>query len=355
MGGGARLMRYRLLGRTGLLASELALGTMTFGGGEVIGGVEQETATRLVSIALDAGVNLFDTADVYSGGEAEAMLGQALRARRSQVLIATKGRLGVGDEPNPNDRGLSRGHIGAAVDASLRRLGTDWIDLYQLHIVDTWTPLEETLRGLEDVVRAGKVRYVGCCNYPAWQIMKALGHADRYGWSRLSSVQAHYSLAERGVERELTALALDQGLGLLAWSPLSGGLLSGKFDPDGRGPAEARRSSFDFPPVDRQRVANVLAVLREVAEEAHAPVPAVALAWLLYQPAVTSVILGARRPEQLEDNLTACDVQLSDDQLGRLGAASALPPEYPGWMLDFAWDERMQPVPSASRGTPVLA
>ncbi len=355
MGRGTGLMRYRLLGRTGLLVSELALGTMTFGGGEVIGGLEQGTAARLVSTALDAGVNLFDTADVYSGGAAEEMLGRALGARRSDVLIATKGRLGVGEGPGVNDHGLSRGHIFAAVDASLRRLGTDYIDLYQLHIVDAWTPLEETLRALEDLVRWGKVRYVGCCNYPAWQAMKALGLADRHGWSHLTSVQAHYSLLDRGVERELVPLALDQGLGLLVWSPLSGGLLSGKFSVDGQGPPDARRASFDFPPVDRQRAIDVLDVLRAVAHELHASVPAVALGWLLHQPGVTSVILGARRPEQLEDNLTAGEVQLSDDQLSRLGAASALPLEYPGWMLDYSWDERMQPAPNVPRGAPVLA
>lgn len=332
-------MRYRLLGRTGLKVSELSLGTMTFGGGKTIGGIDQATATAMVDRALEAGVNLFDTADVYSGTEAERLLGTALGSRRKDVILATKVRLGTGK--GPNDAGLSRFHIMAAVEGSLRRLQTDTIDLYQLHIVDALTPLEESLRALEDLVRSGKVRYIGCCNYPAWQIMKALAISDAHGWVRYAAVQAHYSLAERGLEREIVPLLRDQGLGLLVWSPLSGGLLSGKFTRDGNDPKGARRTTFDFPPVDVDRAYAVLDVLREIAAGHDATVAQVALAWLLHQEIVTSVILGARRVEQLEDNLQSPNVRLSQEELARLDAASALAPEYPGWMLAEPWDDRM--------------
>lgn len=333
-------MRYRLLGRTGLRVSELALGTMTFGGGRTIGGLEQSAANDLVALALEAGVNLFDTADAYGGGEAERMLGRALGARRPEVLVATKVRLRAGPA-GPNDVGLTRAHVLDAVDASLERLGTDYLDLYQVHIVDAWTPLEETLRALEDLVRWGKVRYVGCCNYPAWQLMKALAIADRHDWSRFVSLQAHYSIASRELERELVPLVRDQGLGLLVWSPLAGGLLTGKFGRDGDGPSGSRRSSFHFPPVDRERALAVVDVMRGIAEREDASVARVALAWLLARDAVTSVLLGARRQEQLEDNLRAPEVALGDDDLARLESVSALPEEYPGWMLAHPWDDRM--------------
>jgi aryl-alcohol dehydrogenase-like predicted oxidoreductase len=332
-------MRYRLLGRTGLKVSELGLGTMTFGGGKTIGGIDQATATALVDRALEAGINLLDTADVYSGTEAETMLGRALGNRRKDVIIASKVRLGTGK--GPNDAGLSRAHIMDAVEGSLRRLQTDTIDLYQLHIVDSLTPLEETLRALEDLVRSGKVRYIGCCNYPAWQIMKALAISDARGWTRYATVQAHYSLAERGLEREIGPLLRDQGLGLLVWSPLSGGLLSGKFTRDGKDPKGARRTTFDFPPVDMERAFAVIDAMAEIAATHQASVAQVALAWLLQQDIVTSVILGARRVDQLEDNLQSPNVHLSLEQLARLATASALAPEYPGWMLAEPWDDRM--------------
>jgi aryl-alcohol dehydrogenase-like predicted oxidoreductase len=332
-------MRYRLLGRTGLKVSELCLGTMTFGGGKTIGGIDQATATALVDRALEAGINLLDTADVYSGTEAETMLGRALGNRRKDVIIASKVRLGTGK--GPNDAGLSRAHIMDAVEGSLRRLQTDTIDLYQLHIVDSLTPLEETLRALEDLVRSGKVRYIGCCNYPAWQIMKALAISDARGWTRYATVQAHYSLAERGLEREIGPLLRDQGLGLLVWSPLSGGLLSGKFTRDGKDPKGARRTTFDFPPVDMERAFAVIDAMAEIAATHQASVAQVALAWLLQQDIVTSVILGARRVDQLEDNLQSPNVHLSLEQLARLATASALAPEYPGWMLAEPWDDRM--------------
>ena len=347
---------YHLLGATGVKVSELSLGTMTFGGGPTIGGLDRQGADALVGMALDAGVNLFDTANGYAGGEAERLLGQALGDRRDEVLIASKVRLTTGRR-GVNDVGLSRRHILAAVKASLERLGTDYLDIYQLHITDALTPLEETLRALEDLVRWGQVRYVGCCNYPAWQAMKGLAIADRHGWTRFSSMQVHYSLASRELEREIVPLARDQELGLLIWSPLAGGLLSGKFAPGADGPAGSRRSSFDFPPVDRDRAFAVVDVLRDIAV-AHDATPArMALAWLLHRPGVTSVILGARRPDQLRDNLLAAQVRLSDAELGRLDAVSRIPPEYPQWMLEHGWDDRVVAAPDraerpTTRATP---
>lgn len=332
-------MRYKLLGRTGLEISVLSMGTMTFGGWRVIGDLGQPEANKLVARALDAGINFFDTADAYGGGQSERLLGAALGDRRPDIILATKVRLKLADTPNSG--GLSRWHIIRAVEASLQRLGTDYLDLYQLHITDAWTPLDETLRAMEDLVRAGKVRYIGCCNYPAWQLMKGLAISDGRGWSRFVSLQAYYSLAGRGLERELLPLVKDQGLGLLIWSPLAGGFLSGKFQRDDEGPAGSRRTEFDFPPIDRERAWDVLDVMRQVAVEQEISVARVALAWLLHQEGVTSVIVGAKRLDQLEDNLSAVDVQLTADQLERLDKVSALPAEYPGWMLAWPWDERM--------------
>jgi aryl-alcohol dehydrogenase-like predicted oxidoreductase len=341
-------MDHRPLGATGLHVSALSLGTMTFGGGPTIGGLGQADADALVGMALDAGVNLFDTANGYAGGEAERMLGKALGSRRDEVLVASKVRLKTGRR-GVNDVGLSRGHILAAVGASLERLGTDYLDLYQLHIPDAKTPLDETLRALEDLVRWGQVRYVGCCNYPAWHVMKGLAIADRHGWTRFASMQVHYSLASRELEREIVPLAADQGLGLLIWSPLAGGLLSGKFGADVEAPEGSRRTRFDFPPVDRQRAFAVVDVLRDIAT-AHDATPArVALAWLLHRPFVTSVILGARRPEQLTDNLAAAQLHLAADELDRLDAVSAIPREYPQWMLEHPWDDRVSEPPGWDR------
>jgi aryl-alcohol dehydrogenase-like predicted oxidoreductase len=333
-------MRYKLLGRTGLEVSVLSLGTMTFGGWRVIGDLGQPEANELVAQALDAGINFFDTADAYGGGQSERLLGAALSDRRQDIILATKARLKLGDGPNTG--GLSRWHIMRAVEASLKRLGTDYLDLYQLHINDAWTPLDETLRAMDDLVRSGKVRYIGCCNYPAWQLMKGLAISDGRGWQRFVSLQAYYSLVGRGLERELLPLVKDQGLGLLVWSPLAGGFLSGKFHRDDEGPAGSRRTEFDFPPIDRERAWDVLDVMRQVAAEQEISVARVALAWLLAQEGVTSVIVGAKRPDQLADNLLAVATQLTADQLERLDQASALPPEYPGWMLAWPWDERMQ-------------
>jgi aryl-alcohol dehydrogenase-like predicted oxidoreductase len=332
-------MRYRKLGRTGLFVSEICLGTMMFGGKgfwEVVGKLGSNDAEGLVGASLDAGVNFIDTADVYSEGESERLLGLALaslKRPREQIVVATKvrGRMG----PGKNEVGLSRSHIISGVDASLKRLGLDYIDLYQIHGVDLETPIEETMDALDYVVKSGKVRYVGYCNLPAWQTMKALAHADARHQARFVSAQMYYSIAGRDLEREVVPMAQDQGVAILPWSPLAGGLLSGKFEIDKPGPEGARRSSFDFPPVDKPRAAKVLEAMRVVSAESGISVARVALAWVLSRPFVTSVIIGAKTREQLADNLAASDVKLAPEHLARLDEVSALPPEYPGWMVGF--------------------
>lgn len=335
-------MRYNLLGNTGLFVSELCLGTMTFGGKgfwEAIGRLGQKEVDTLVGTALDAGVNFIDTADVYSEGESERLLGAALatlRRPREQLVIATKVRGRSG--PGVNQVGLSRAHILASIDASLRRLGLDHIDLYQIHGFDPVTPIEETVHALDSVVRSGKVRYVGFSNLSAWLAMKAIAFADAHGLSRFQSAQVYYSIAGRDIEREIVPLAKSERLAIFPWSPLAGGLLSGKFDPDKPNPEGARRTAFDFPPVDRARLPRVLAALRKVAADSGVSVARIALAWQLTRPFVTSVIIGAKTRDQLTDNLAAADVRLSEEHVKMLDEASALPAEYPGWMLD--WQNR---------------
>ncbi len=328
-------MKYNLLGQTGLLVSELCMGTMTFGGREsmwgAIGKLEQEEANGIIDRALEAGINFFDTANVYSEGASEEILGKALGTRRKEVIVATK-VLGVAGK-GPNDRGLSRGHIMHSVEASLTRLGTDYIDLYQIHGFDPLTPLEETLRTLDDLVRTGKVRYIGCSNLAAWQLMKALGISDKHDWARFESLQAYYTLAGRDLERDLVPLLQDQKLGLMVWSPLAGGFLSGKFGREQAGPEGARRVVFDFPPIDRERAYTVIDVMRDIATQHDVSVAQVALGWLLHQPVVTTVIIGAKSVAQLDDNLKSPDLKLSQPELDQLNAASALPTEYPGWMI----------------------
>jgi aryl-alcohol dehydrogenase-like predicted oxidoreductase len=332
-------MRYNPLGRTGLYVSELCLGTMTFGGQGVyraIGQVGDRDAEQLVGSALDAGVNFIDTANVYSDGESERILGAALKSLarlRDQVVVATKVRGRTG--PGVNEVGLSRAHVLSAIDASLRRLGLDHVDLYQIHGFDPVTPIEETVRALDAVVRAGKARYVGWSNLPAWLASKALTFADDHGLARFESAQVYYSIAGRDIEREIAPLCQAERVAILPWSPLAGGLLSGKFDPAKQGPADSRRAQFDFPPVDQARLPRVLAALREVAESHQVSVARVALAWLLTRPFVTSVIIGAKRPDQLADNLAAAALRLPPEHVKKLDEASALPPEYPGWMVDF--------------------
>ncbi len=333
-------MRYRAFGNTGLFVSEICLGTMTFGGGTsnatwaAIGQLGLGEVQRMVGAAFDAGVNFIDTADVYSGGQSEMLVGEALAALgrpRDAVILATKVRGRTG--PGPNEIGLSRGHIFTAVEASLRRLRTDYVDLYQIHGVDAETPIEETVRALDDLVRSGKVRYVGFSNLAAWQAMKAIGYADANRLARFVSAQVYYSIAGRDIEREIVPLAEDQHLAILPWSPLAGGLLSGKYDLESKGPEGARRTQFDFPPVNIDRARVVLAALRKVSAETGVPVPRLALAWILSKPFVTSVIIGAKSQPQFEDNVAATDVRLSEAHRAELDAASALPSEYPAWMI----------------------
>jgi aryl-alcohol dehydrogenase-like predicted oxidoreductase len=331
-------MRMRKLGPSGLLVSEICLGTMTFGGRgfwTAVGTLDQGTADRIVGRALDQGVNFLDTADVYSEGLSEEITGRAMKnsgRKRSDIVLATKALGSVG--PGPNDRGASRGHLMDAVKASLMRLGTDYIDLYQIHGFDKLTPIEETLRALDDLVRQGHVRYVGVSNWAAWQIMKALGIADRRGFDRFVSLQAYYSIAGRDLEREVVPLLEAEGTGLLVWSPLAGGLLSGKYRRDAQGPEGARRTSFDFPPVDRPRAFDCIDAMGSVAEAHGVSVARVALAWVLQKRFVTSVIIGAKTLEQLDDNLAATNLTLTPEQIASLDAVSTLPSEYPGWMLE---------------------
>ncbi|MXY15481.1 MAG: aldo/keto reductase [Acidobacteria bacterium] len=327
-------MQYLPLGNTGLYVSRLCLGAMTFAEqdaprGEVIGATGQELADQMVRVALDAGVNFFDTANVYGGdGTSERMLGKALQGHRDEAVIATKVYNTYSREINA--LGASRLSVMREVEKSLARLGTDFIDLYQVHIFDSTTPLEETLRALDDCVRQGKVRYIGLSNFSAWQIAKADGLARQLQTERFCSVQAYYSLVGRELEREILPAIRDLGLGTMIWSPLAGGFLSGKYS--GGGGGEGRRKSFDFPPVDPHRGDAIIAVLRDIADAHGVTCARVALAWLLHQEGVTSVIVGARKQNQLEDNLAASDLQLSDDELARLDEASRLTPEYPQWI-----------------------
>ena len=297
-----------------------------------IAGLDQAGVDAIVARALEAGINFFDTADVYSDGASERMLGAALRnlgVKRSDVVIATKGygSLGTG----PNDRGASRGHIMDAIEGSLERLGLDHIDLYQIHGDDKVTPVDETLRTLDDLVSRGLVRYTGVSNWQAWKIAKALGRSELKGWHRFETLQAYYSIAGRDLERDIVPLLQSEKVGLMVWSPLAGGLLSGKYDRDG---GEGRRAAFDFPPVNRDRAFDAIDAMREIAAAHQATVAQVALAWLLAKPVVTTVIIGARRQDQLEDNLKAVSVRLTEEEMARLDSVSALPAEYPGWMLE---------------------
>lgn len=332
-------MKYRALGDTGVFVSELCLGAMTFGGrGQIwqaIGGLDENSADAIVGRALDGGINFIDTADVYSSGESEEMVGKALQGRRHEVVLATKvrGRMGTG----PNEVGLSRLHIMEGVEASLKRLGTDYIDLYQIHRGDPFTAIEDTLRALDDLVRQGKVRYIGCSNLMTWQLMQAIGISRAEGLEHFKCTQSYYSLAGRELEREMIPLLEDQGLGLLVWSPLAGGFLTGKFTRDTTD-AEGRRASFDFPPIDKERAFDTIDVMRKIAEEHDASIAQVAIAWVLSKRAVTSVIIGARKLSQLEDNLGSVDLTLSEHELNALNEVSELALEYPAWMDLLASD-----------------
>ena len=337
-------MRYRRLGHSGLFVSELCLGTMTFGGAEgmwgQIGRLGQEEADAIVGSALDAGITFIDTANVYAEGRSEEILGRSLRnlnVARDDVVIATKVHGAVGD--GPNARGASRGHIMTQAQASLRRLQLDHIDLYQIHGFDPATPILETLEALDTLVRRGDVRYLGLSNWAAWQLVKAVGLAEARRLTPIVSLQAYYSLAGRDLEREIVPMLRAEKIGLMAWSPLAGGFLSGKFRRDGAN-AEGRRASFDFPPVDKDRAFDIIDVLDAVAARRDCTVAQAALAWLLHQKVVTSVLVGAKRVDQLQDNVGATDVILEQDDLAALDAASALTPEYPGWMIATQGESR---------------
>ena len=331
-------MNYKLLGNTGLKVSELCLGTMTFGGKgfwTAIGTLDQQSVDDLVRTSVDAGINFIDTANVYSEGLSEEMTGKSIRnlgLKREDLVIATKvrGKMSEG----PNGSGLSRKHILHEIDASLSRLHMDYIDLYQIHGFDALTPMEEIVDTLDGLVKSGKVRYIGCSNLAAWQIMKAVGYSSFNRLSKFVSLQAYYTIAGRDLEREIVPLLKDQNLGLLVWSPLAGGLLSGKYKRNGDGAEGARRANFDFPPVQKDRVFDIIDVLEPMAKEKGSSVAQLALAWLLHQPVVTSVIIGANKPEQLADNLLATEVKFSEAELLQLDEVSKLPGEYPGWMIE---------------------
>ena len=348
-------MRMNKLGRTGLFVSDLCLGTMTFGGGAgmwgQIGQLQQDEADKLVGAAVDAGINFVDTADVYAEGRSEEITGQAIRnlkIPRDEIVVATKvfGQMGKG----ANGRGASRSHLIDGVKASLKRLQLDHIDLYQLHGFDPATPLEETLRALDILVQHGHVRYIGVSNWAAWQVAKALGLSEWHGLSRFASLQAYYTLATRDLEREIVPMLRSEGVGLMVWSPLAGGLLSGKYGRDTQAEQGSRRVAFDFPPVDKPRAYDCIEAMRPMAEARGVSVAQIALAWLLHQPAVTSVIVGAKRVDQLADNIGATTVTLNADELAALDKVSALPAEYPGWMMDRQGEARRNQM-AASRSS----
>ena len=339
-------MEYRLLGASGLEVSVLSFGTMTLGGEgrfAAIGNVQVEEARRLVEICIDAGVNLFDTAEIYSLGKSEEVLGQALGSHRKDIVLATK--VFVGIEPGPNNVGLSRRHILEACEASLRRLGTDYIDLYQAHCFDSLTPLDETLRAFEDLIRAGKIRYAGCSNCSGWQLMKALSISDRLGIPRYISQQINYSLIARDAEHELVPAGLDQRTGIMAWSPLQAGLLSGKFRRGQAKPSESRLNSLEAPgTIDEERLYRIVDALAEIAAQRSVSISQVALNWVVRKPGVDTVIVGARNEQQLRDNLAAANWTLTEAEVERLDEVSALPLPYPYWhQQKFAADRNPLP------------
>jgi len=332
-------MKYNFLGNTGLVVSELCFGTMTFGGSggiwENIGKVQQDGVNELMRTVVDSGINFIDTANVYSFGQSEQLLGQSiidLGLNRNDLVIATKvrGRMGEGK----NHVGLSRYHIFQSVDESLQRLQMDHIDILYVHGVDPKTPVEEIMRALNDIVLTGKVRYIAVCNWPAWMVMKALGIADKHGWNKFVGLQYYYSLSGRDIEREVVPVALDQNLGIMPWSPLAGGFLSGKYTRNNEKAGDSRRDVFDFPPVNKERAYDIIDVIAEVGKQYGVSAAQVALAWVRLQKGITSTIIGAKNPNQLLDNVKSCELVLSDDDLKRIDEVSALPREYPGWMVE---------------------
>lgn len=328
------IMNYRKFGNTGLLVSELCMGTMTFGGSgsqtfEAIGALGQAEADKLIHRALDAGINFFDTADSYARHESEALLGKALGKKRKDVIVASKVRFRM--DANVNNVGLTRHHIMNNVEESLKALNTDYLDLYQIHAPDEITDMEETLHALNDLVVQGKVRYIGYCNLTAWQAMKALSISRLHDWHEFKSAQVYYSIAGRELEREIVPMAMDQNLAILPWSPLAGGFLSGKYTRESEKVEGSRRTDFDFPPINKEQAYDIIDVMKQIGEAHDASVARVALAWLLHQQGVTSVIIGAKKMHQLEDNLKAVDLKFSEEELKRLDEVSLLAPEYPHW------------------------
>lgn len=339
-------MEYRQLGRSGLRVSKITLGTMGFGGtgwATPVGTIDVDGARRQIDVARAAGVNMIDTADVYSNGLSEEIVGKALGKNRDDVLLGTKVRMPMGE--GPNDAGLSRHHIIRGAEASLRRLRTDYIDLYQVHEWDGQTPLEETLSALDSLVQSGKVRYIGASNYAAWHLMKALGVSERTGLSRFVSQQIYYSLQARDAETELVPVSIDQGLGILVWSPIAGGLLSGKYRRGVEPPAGSRHlGEWDEPPVhDQDKLYDTIEELVQIGADRGVSAAQIALAYIMAKPAVTSVIVGARTEEQLSDNLAAADLALTDDELTRLDAVSAQHLLYPYWHQAKTSGDRLSP------------
>ncbi len=331
-------MKYNFLGNTGLVVSELCFGTMTFGGKgywEAIGKIQQQEVNELMKTVVDAGINFIDTANIYSYGESERLLGQSIidtGINRNDLVIATKvrGRMGEGK----NYVGLSRYHIFQSVDESLHRLQLDHVDILYVHGVDPKTPVEETVRALNDIVLTGKVRYVAVCNWPAWMVMKAIGIAEKHGWNKFIGLQYYYSLSSRDIEREILPLAKDQNLALMPWSPLAGGFLSGKYTRHNEKAGDSRRDNFDFPPVNKPKAYDIIDVLIEVGKQYGVSAAQIALAWVRLQPGVTSTIIGAKNIDQLNDNVNSTSIALTADDLARINEVSALTKEYPGWMVE---------------------
>ncbi|MCU0445731.1 MAG: aldo/keto reductase [Microscillaceae bacterium] len=339
-------MKYNNLGNTGLLVSELCLGAMTFGGKgfwSIVGKQQLDEVNNLIKTAFEAGINFYDTANAYSEGQSEELLGQSIKVlglSRQDLVIATKVRLRMGQ--GVNQVGLSRAHIYDSVDASLQRLQTSHLDLLYVHGVDFMTALDETMRGLEDVVRAGKVRYLGVCNFPAWQVMKANAIAEKYNWTKFSALQYFYSIAERAAENDIVPLAIDQQMSLMPWSPLAGGFLSGKFSRDNQSSGEnARRDQFDFPLINKEKAFDIIELMQKIAQTKQVSVAQIALAWLLKKTAVGSVIIGAKKQDQLLDNIASTQIQFSADEMNELDEISTVMKPYPNWMVDWQMRDRL--------------
>lgn len=330
-------MKYNQLGKTGVLVSELCLGTMTFGGKgywKSIGEVPQDEVNQIVKTSVDAGINFIDTANGYSEGLSEMMLGKAIKELaipRQQLVIATKVRLRMG--PHANQVGLSRLHITDSVNDSLERLGLSHIDLLYIHGVDPITPIEETMRGLEDVVRSGKVRYIGVSNHPAWMMMKANSYAEKMGWEKFVATQNYYSIACRDIEREIVPMSVSEGISIMPWSPLAGGFLSGKYTRTNEVAGDSRRDTFNFPPINKEKAYDIIDVMIAIGHKHKVTVAQVALAWVLAQPGVTSVIIGAKNVAQLDDNISSVNLKLSNEELNQLNQVSEITAEYPAWMV----------------------